>query len=336
MQKVDYIGIDVSHLMLDVCIHDGQKERLIKLPNTLDSIDQWLSGLSSNAHGVFEATGIYSHKLEYLLGKRGLGCTKLNPNKVKGFAMASGSLSKNDRHDARIIRRYGEAFQVESTKGIDASQIKQERYVQTLSNLKKSLQNIDNQIHVAKQEPIDLPQLLDGYEQIKSCIETQISLLEQELQALRPARHLDELELLQSIPGIGPKSAQAILYAIGSFDYFDNPKQLVRFLGAAPVTASSGTSVRKNLGICRTAVPKVRACLYMAVTSAVKVNPSCKDLHTRLRQKGKPKKVARMAVVNKLIRQAFAVVKSAKPFDPKFEMKKNQAQEETENLMNKC
>ena len=144
---------------------------------------------------------------------------------------------------------------------------------------------------------------------------------------------MDDLELMQSIPGIGPKSAQAILNAIGSFDYFETDKQLVRFLGAAPVTASSGTSVKKTLGVCRTAVPQVRASLYMAVTSAVKCNPSCRDLHLRLRQKGKPKKVARMAVVNKLIRQVFAVIKSGKLFDPKFEENRNPITMENDQLL---
>ena len=142
------------------------------------------------------------------------------------------------------------------------------------------------------------------------------------LTQLRPAGQVDQMALLQSIPGIGKKSAQAIIDAIGSFDYFDNDKQLVRFLGVAPVTASSGTTVRQILGICGTAVPEVRSCLYMAVTAAVKSNPSCQDLHLRLRQKGKPKKVARLAVVNKLIRQSFAIVKSGKPFDPHFEEKR--------------
>lgn len=322
MQKIDYIGVDVSHLKLDINSHNGQKECLKELPNTVSQIKEWVGGLPENAHVVFEATGIYSHKLEYLLSERGLGCTKLNPNKVKGFALASGCLSKDDRHDAQLIRRYGEAFQVKSTRAVEAAQIKQERYVHALSKLKKSLQSIENQIHVIKQEPIELDQLLWSYEQIKDSIQAQMSVLEQELKTFRSSQQVQELDLLQSIPGIGPKSAQAIVHAIGSFDYFETDKQLVRFLGVAPVTASSGTSVKKTLGICRTAVPQVRASLYMAVTSAIKSNPSCRELHLRLRQKGKPKKVARMAVVNKLIRQAFAVVKSEHPFDPQFEKKK--------------
>jgi transposase len=322
MEKTDYIGIDVSHLTLDICRSDGSKKELSKIPNTVASIKEWIDTLPSNAHCVFEATGIYSHKLEYWLGQKGMGCTKLNPNKIKGFMMASGSLHKNDQHDARLIQRYGETFQVKNDKAVEAEQIQKDRCVQQLAYLKKMLQSIDNQIHVIKQEAIFMDILIEGCLQMKQTIEQQILDVEQMLSQLRPAQQVDQMALLRSIPGIGKRSAQAIIDAIGSFDYFDNDKQLVRFLGVAPVSATSGTSVKRMLGICGTAVPEVRSCLYMAVTAAIKSNPSCGDLHLRLRQKGKPKKVARLAVVNKLIRQSFAIVKSGKPFEPNFEEKR--------------
>jgi transposase len=322
MQKNDYIGIDVSHLTLDIYRSEESKKGLSKIANKADSIVSWIDTLDSNAHCVFEATGIYSHKLEYLLGQKGVGYTKVNPNKIKGFMMATGGLHKNDQHDARLIQHFGQTFQVKSSKVMKEEQIQKDRCVQQLAYLKKMLQSIDNQIHVINQEAIVLDLLLEGCLQMKQIIEQQILDVEQMLSQLRPAEQVDQMALLQSIPGIGKKSAQAIIDAIGSFDYFDNDKQLVRFLGVAPVTASSGTSVRQILGICGTAVPQVRSCLYMAVTSAIKSNPSCQNLHLRLRQKGKPKKVARLAVVNKLIRQSFAIVKSGKPFELHFEEKR--------------
>lgn len=322
MKKVDYIGIDVSHLSLDICLPQGSEKKMFKIPNTIDSIQDWVQTLSDNTHCVFEATGIYSHKLEYLLGQKGLGCTKVNPNKIKGFMMACGSLHKNDQHDARLIQRYAEAFEVKSSPVVKDEQVKRDRYVQMLAYLKKMLQSVENQIHVINQEAISLDLLMDNCLQVKDTVEQQIQDVELMLKQLRPVQQVDQMKLLESIPGIGKKSAQAILDAIGSFDNFDNDKQLVRFLGVAPVTATSGTSVKQTLGICGTAVPQVRSCLYMAVTSAIKSNHSCKELHLRLRQKGKPKKVARLAVVNKLIRQAFAIIKSGKPFEKQFEEKR--------------
>jgi transposase len=295
---------------------------VFKIPNTNNSIEGWIDTLPSNAHCVFEATGIYSHKLEYLLGQKGMGYTKVNPNKIKGFMIATGGLHKNDQHDARLIQRYGETFQVKGDKAVQAEQIQRDRCVQQLAYLKKTLQGIDNQIHVISQEAIALEVLMEGCLQMKQTIEQQIQNVEQILCQLRPVKQVNQMKLLRTIPGIGKKSAQALMDAIGSFDYFDNDKQLVRFLGVAPVSATSGTSVKRILGICGTAVPEVRACLYMAVTSAVKSNPACTALHLRLRQKGKPKKVARLAVVNKLLRQCFAVVKSEQPFDPTFEEKR--------------
>jgi len=332
MQNIDYIGIDVSHLTLDVCRQEGGKEISSSMDNSMSAIQSWVSALPATAHCVFEATGIYSRKLEYVLSQQGVRYTKVNPNKIKGYMHACGCLNKSDRHDARYIRRYGEAFKLESGPKVCEDYIQKERYVHALSDLRKTLQNIDNQLHVIKQEPITLDGLLDTYEQIKSSIQAEIIRVEQWLEALQVPCQTNEAELLQTIPGIGHKSAQAMLHAVGTLGCFETDKQLVKYFGLAPVSATSGTSVRKTLGICGTAVPRVRSTLYMAATSAIKSNPACKALHLRLRQKGKPKKVARIAVVNKLVRQAFAVVKSGKPFDHNYEQQYQSAK--TENLEN--
>lgn len=106
MEKMDYIGIDVSNLTLDICHLEGPTKETFKISNTIHSIEQWIEKLPCTAHCVFEATGIYSHKLEYLLGQKGMGCTKLNPNKIKGLMLATGGLHKNDQHDEPLIQRY--------------------------------------------------------------------------------------------------------------------------------------------------------------------------------------------------------------------------------------
>lgn len=59
---------------------------------------------------------------------------------------------------------------------------------------------------------------------------------------------------------------------------------------------------------------QIRGALYMASMTAIRTNTSCKEFFYKLRKNGKPGKLALTAVSNKLIRQAFAVVKSGVPY----------------------
>jgi hypothetical protein len=63
---------------------------------------------------------------------------------------------------------------------------------------------------------------------------------------------------------------------------------------------------------------RIRSLLFMCGIQAKKANPACKALFDRLLVKGKPYKVAIMAVANKLLKQAFAIAKSGSPFQPTF------------------
>lgn len=324
MEKINYLGIDVSNLTLDICKEEGDKEVWQTIPNIGPSILEWIGTLPQNAHCVFEATGVYSHKLEYILGENQIRFSKVNPARIKGFVHANGWLNKNDRHDARYIKRFGQTLEVAPTKGVDGDQLKKDRYLNAIKNLRIELQRIDNQIHVIKQEPIDMPELLGALDAVKNSIEEQITQLEFTLKSMRKineVNEVNEMELLQTIPGIGPKIAQAMMDAIGSFQYFENEKQVVKYFGLCPVNERSGTTVKRCLGICRTAVPQVRAKLYMGVTSAVKSNPACGALQVRLREKGSPKKLVRIAIAHKMVRQAFAIVKSGVAFDPNYQEK---------------
>lgn len=102
--------------------------------------------------------------------------------------------------------------------------------------------------------------------------------------------------------------------ATGGFTYFDNAKQLTRYLGLSPTYQQSGTSVNFKGHINRNGDPILRSQLYVAALSSLRCNTECKACFDRLRSKGKPGKVAVVAVANKLVRQAFAAVTQDKPY----------------------
>ena len=122
------------------------------------------------------------------------------------------------------------------------------------------------------------------------------------------------MDLLTSIKGIGVTLAAALIMATGGFTYFDNAKQLTRYLGLSPTYQQSGTSVNVKGHINRNGDSYLRSQLYVAAFSSIQYNTECKACYERLRSKGKPGKVALIAAANKLIRQAFAVVTQEKPY----------------------
>ena len=110
--------------------------------------------------------------------------------------------------------------------------------------------------------------------------------------------------------------------ATGGFTYFDNAKQLTRYLGLSPTYQQSGTSVNVKGHINRNGDSSLRGLLYIAAMASLRCNTECKECFDRLRSNGKPGKVAVIAVANKLVRQAFAVVTQEKTYVDGFKSAK--------------
>jgi drug/metabolite transporter (DMT)-like permease len=106
----------------------------------------------------------------------------------------------------------------------------------------------------------------------------------------------------------------ALILTTGGFTYFQNAKQVSRYLGICPTYEQSGTSVNIRGHINRNGDAYTRGLLYIAAWPASRFNAQCKETYTRLRQNGKPGKLAMIAVANKLVRQAFAVVAHDKEY----------------------
>jgi len=117
--------------------------------------------------------------------------------------------------------------------------------------------------------------------------------------------------------GISTAIATALIEVTGGFKHFHSAKALVKFIGVAPIIYQSG-KLNAAKGICKTGDGQLRSMLYVASWSAIQHNKSCRELYQRLKAAGKASKVALIAVVNKLLRQAFAVVKFDQEFDPNY------------------
>ena len=318
-----YVGIDVSKATFVVAYSSAKAGKTKTFKNTTKGVHEFIQNLSvTEHHCVLEATGNYSALLVYLLSKAGITVSLENPLKIKNFARVMLSVNKTDETDARLIALYGERMQPSPYKLRSKSILilKQKRTV--LRQLKKQLvatRNLKGSMEVL---PLFDAKCKQTIEKTITFLEKQIKGMEEELASLAEDEYKKQMDLLTSIKGIGITLATALIVATGGFTYFDNAKQLTRYLGLSPTYQLSGTSVHVKGHINRNGDPGLRSQLYVAAFSSLRCNTECKACFDRLRSNGKPGKVAVIAVANKLIRQAFAVVTQGKPYVDGFKSAK--------------
>ena len=121
--------------------------------------------------------------------------------------------------------------------------------------------------------------------------------------------------MLRTIPGIGLKTALFLIVVTDGFKKFENAKQLCSYVGITPTIRESGSSVRGRSRISKVGNRKLRNLLFMCSMSAYKQNKGCREIFVRITNKGKSKKLALIAVSNKLLKQSFAIAKSGLPYD---------------------
>ena len=319
MEKV-IIGVDVSKDTLDIAaLCSNEWLTRLTLPNDASGHRRIVDlATARSAHVVMEATGSYHARFVAALCKAGLLVSVVNPLSIKHFARMKLRRVKTDRSDAMLIAEYGrdqnpKPHQAES---VATEQLRQLQTQVALFTRQRTA--LRNQLHAHQTLP-------NGHSVCEKVTRQTIKQLDRSLAKLEEAQRVlveqaypNERVLLESIKGIGPKVATTILASIGDASRFGNYKQIAAFAGINPVRVESGTSLRPRSHISKQGHARLRTMLYLAAVSAKACNPTCKALYDRLREKGKPSKVALMAVANKLVKQVYAILKSGQPYDPEY------------------
>jgi len=305
-----YIGIDVSKATFMVAYPLNEKEyKTREFKNTTKGIHEFIRTLEADDHCVMEATGNYSYLLLYLLNQANITTSMENALKVKNFARTMLSVTKTDKADAQLLSLYGERMRPTPFKLPSDSilLLKQKRtamrqfqkQLHATTNLKKSLEVL----------PQKDPSTFKSINKIIETLEKQIRKIEEDLIALTHKEFERQMQKLTSIKGVGASLAAAIIISTGGFTYFDNAKQVSRYLGICPTYQQSGTSINVKGHINRNGDSYLRSQLYVASWSMSQHNKECHNLYLRMKEKGKPGKLIMIAVANKVMRQCFAVVK---------------------------
>ncbi|AXP81546.1 Transposase IS116/IS110/IS902 family protein [Mariniflexile rhizosphaerae] len=305
----NYVGIDISKLTFDVAICNSEsKYKYFKFANNHEGFILFSELLNaSESICIMEASGPYYLKLATFLSESGIGVCVVNPLIVRRFSQMRMSRAKTDRKDAMLIAEYGKTerpnlWQPEADYVLELKQM--QAY---LEQLNKNRTGYIVQREAFNQNPIKSKTLEKSINSVLETIEQEIKQIEKRMELIIKTHHQEMFNQLKSIPGMGAKTSLFLIVISGGFSKFKNHKQLASYVGISPRIFESGTSVKGRSKICKMGMSKIRAMLYVCAWSAKKCNKTCKELYDRLVEKGKSKKLALIAVVNKLLKQAFAI-----------------------------
>lgn len=287
-------GIDVSKERLDVfLLPEGDA---FAVANDSEGIDSLLERLAQTRPElvVLEATAGYERPVAAAIAASGIAVAVVNPRQARDFGKATGTLAKTDRIDAEILARFAAAV------GPKPSVIPDEemRALQAILVRRRQLSGM----LVAENN-----RLLMAPEAVAKRIAAHLRWLEKELS--RADRDLDEAigqsetwgrneALLRSVPGVGPVLARTLLAELPELGTLSH-RRLSALVGVAPFNRDSGTLRGKRAVWGGRA--HVRASLYMGALVATRFNPTIRAFYERLLAAGKPKKVALVACMRKLL-----------------------------------
>lgn len=307
-------GIDCSKDYFDIAVlKEGKAVFTGRFDNNPQGFESMLPYIR-DTHVTMEATGPYYFQLARFLHGRGAKVSVVNPLSVRRFSQMRMSRAKTDRKDALLIARYTLMTEPQEWKLPERHILVIRNLEAYIEGLKRRMGILNNQLHAFEASGTLEEKLQEEIKTELSGYGARISEKEKEIADLIDENYRGLSKNLRSIPGIGPRSASLLIILTGGFDMFESYKQLISFFGLAPRIYESGSSVKGKSRICKMGMGAMRKVLYMAATSAIRCNRACKELYERLRAKGKPYKVALIAAVNKLIKQAFAIAKSGKPY----------------------
>jgi transposase len=290
-----FIGIDVSKDSLDVYIRP--ENILLKFSNTNKGIQSFLSVLKKyeGCLVVFEATGGYEKPLKMGLMKKEKEYRVINPARVREFAKACGKLAKTDAVDAQTLSAFAE--KMEHFPGHRPSEeeilLKDlvHRRQQIIEEIVREKNRLDKSFHeIVKQN------ILSHLENLRQYMKEMDQLISQLIQKVEMLNQ--KAKIIASMPGIGITTASVLLADFPELGSLNN-KQIASLAGLAPMNKDSGkTRGYRSISGGRLSV---RCSLYMAAITAIRHNTLIKSFYTRLREKGKPAKVALVACMRKMV-----------------------------------
>ena len=321
MEFNETIGIDVSKLTLDCCIHSsGLQSVFANDPRGVNKLLEWVLTNTEVKKGqvlfVFENTGLYSVQLTAILHGHGCNMSIVSGLEIKrSLGIARG---KDDKSDARRIALYGyrirEEIKLHRMPNISLMTLRRLMSVRRKQVVQRAgyMANLKEMKRVLTDDEI----LFDVQEQMVQALSVQVKTVEKEMdRIIQEDPELERLhKLLTSVKGIGKVTSRfLIIYTVG-FTAFESWRKFASYVGIAPFPNRSGTSVQGRNKVSHLANKEGKALLHLCAASAIQCNPEVKAYYERRLAKGKHKMSTLNIIRNKLLSRAFAVVARDTPY----------------------
>ena len=302
-----FVGIDVSKAQVDVAVRPTGQRWVASYDET--AVEELVSQMVDlgPALVLLEATGGLELPLVAALAAAALPVVVVNPRQVRDFARATGTLAKTDALDAGGLAHFADVVRPDVRPLKDAE-------TQVLNSLTARRRQVMTMLVSEKNR------LGTAIGAVSPRIEAHIAWLEQELSDLdkglrqtlrRSPVWREKDDLLRTVPGVGEQLSLTLLANLPELGTL-NRRQIAALVGVAPYNRDSGTLRGKRAvwgGRSR-----VRAVLYMRALAASRHNPAIRDFYQRLLAAGKPKKVALVACMRKLLVILNAMLKHGSPW----------------------
>ena len=312
MAEPRYAGIDVAKDTVELALSPSAAvESFANEPSAHGALAERLLE-HQVALVVLEASGGYEFALACALQAAGLTVTVINPRQARDFAKAMGYLAKTDAIDARVLAQLAQVI---------AAHPQRERFVKPLASAERQqlqalvarrLQLIEMLTAEHQRLALSHAAARKSIERLIQAIRKQLDQIEAQLAQHIERHHADLAVLLQSVKGIGPASTAMLIAELPELGRLDRHR-IAALVGVAPFNCDSGKKRGKRIIFGGRA--QVRRVLYMAALSATRFNPVIAAFYQRLVAAGKPKKLALVACMRKLLTILNAMVRSGKPWD---------------------
>ena len=309
------VGIDVAKGSLDICVGTGKAS--FTVINGTDGFEQIIKALESVSVSLIlmEATGGLEAPVAYHLQAEGYEIAVVNPRQARDFCRAMGYLAKTDSIDARALAQMADVINnhPERERFILALPDNQRQVLTALVARRRQLVGMlvaeRNRLHTTH------PAVMKSVECLICALNGELELIDIEIKEHVQKHFIDLSALLSSVKGVGPTTIASLLADVPELGNLTR-REICALVGVAPVNRDSG-KMRGRRSIFGGRASVLTA-LYMATLCAVRFNPALKTFYTRLVLAGKPKKVALVASMRKLLTIINAMIKKGEEWDNTF------------------
>ena len=269
-------------------------------------------------HCIMEASGPYYLQLAIYLHKQGIKVSVVNPLVIKRLSQMRLLRAKTDKKDAQTIAEYGITEQPKIWSISDIQIMKMQQIMSALEGINKQKTMLSNQLGAFISSGIVDREVRRSLRSLLRSLDRQLQRLELQLEEYIDNNYADTATLLKSIPGIGKKATTMLIVMTNNFSKFSHYKELIAYVGFSPRVYQSGTSIRGKGHICKMGKSQMRKILYLCSWTAKHYNKGCSQMYERLKMAGKPERVIKIAIANKLLKQAFAIAHSGEMYNENY------------------